>query len=133
MNNERAFIRITGPAMFWLFMLAIVAAATYIWVTNPPSIVTQMLNQTKEERALRNLQDPLAMRLYVCSQMFGDASRDRLMTKIVEQWASEVTDLKDRAYHTKAAEPWSIDTLDIPAEQKAQLKVIWANSNKPPQ
>jgi hypothetical protein len=122
--GDRPLIRITGGAMFWMFMMALLGCATYVWISHPPSVLTQVLSGTSEERQLRNLQDPLAMRLWVLNQAYvGDTvSRKALAEQIIRQWEGEVKSLGKDAYHTKAADmSWNLKNLEITEEQRKAL------------
>ena len=104
-----------------MFMMALLGCATYVWIRHPPSVLTQVLSGTQEERTLRNLQDPLAMRLWVLGQSYvGVAEMRKSLTEtIIKQWEEEVKTLGKDAYHTRAAEmSWNLKALDLTEEQR---------------
>lgn len=124
-NPNKPFINITGGAMFFIFLIVCVSLAAWVWVYHPPSVIGQVLSGTREERTLRNLQDPLAMRLWVLGQSYwGEAQRRQEVTeKIIAQWAKEVEDLKAAAYHAKAADmQWDLSKVPMEEKERQGLK-----------
>lgn len=119
---------ISGPAMFWLFMVILTLTLAWVYVRHPPSVLSQVLDGTEQERMMRNLQDPLAMRLWVISDMsFGGNAEHRMraVDSVIKQWSDEVKDLKEKAYHTKAADmSWNLKGLDLTDEQKKAVAEI---------
>ncbi len=126
--SDRALIRITGPAMFWVFLIILTLTLAWVHVKYPPSVLSQVLNGTEQERTLRNLQDPLAMRLWVIGEMsfMGEVdSKAKAVESVIKQWSEEVKDLKEKAYSTKAADmSWSLKGLDLTEDQKKAVKEI---------
>jgi hypothetical protein len=124
-DPNRAYINITGGAMFFMFLIFLTAVGAWIYVKHPPNVLTQVLSGTKEERTLRNLQDPLAMRLWVLSDMsfVGNSdTRRQVVEQVIKQWAEEVKDLKEKAYHSRAADmSWSLNGVDLTDEQKRKV------------
>jgi len=125
---------ITGPALFWLFMIVVVVGGYFTYSKAPKSSEAWLiaaLKVSQEERMLRQMQDPLAMRLYVFSQMkisSGDSSskiRDfqgKMIHIITDQWNQEVKQLGKDAYHMRSSTTWQANDLD--PEAQALLKQV---------
>lgn len=114
---------------FWILLATAIACATYCYKITPNNPLRELMTSTKEERLIRNLQDPLAMRLYAMSKVLEEMSsqgttdlQKAMIDAVVKQWAEEVGALKAAAYHSKAAESqWDASKLSLNQEQKEAL------------
>lgn len=97
--RERPLISITGPAMFWLLCIIIVLCGTYMWKVKPPADPNP-LRYTQEERMVRAMRDPLALRLYAIGEMSWGSStaKSKAIEQVIQQWEKEVTEMAENAY-----------------------------------
>ncbi len=117
---------------FWLFMSVLVGCGTYCYLKTPPNPIRDVMRATQEERMLRNMQDPLAMRLYALARPLKEYPNStsievykETIIAVIKQWTEEVVALKDSAYHTKAADSqWDISKLPLNKEQKDALSEV---------
>jgi hypothetical protein len=117
MNDRRAFISINGPAMFWIFCIIAVVCATYVWLKKPPQLGNP-LKYTEQERMLRAMRDPLALRLYALShlKLYNDDNRMKAIQDVTQQWEKEVQALSEHAYVRTG---WGGEKASWEAEQPA--------------
>jgi hypothetical protein len=124
---------ITGPAMFWIFMI-IVVGALYMGFTksskSPEAWLIGTMKVSSEERMLRQMQDPLAMRIYALSKVrFSyDDSREKMSKALIEQWDNEIEAVGKDAYHMRAVAAW--DAADLDPEAREILKAVHEKAAK---
>ena len=99
-----------------------------MWTSHVPDPVKIVLKATAEERALRNMQDPLSLRIYAATPALKDLLREekvRVMEKIIQQWGDEVTQMRAEAYNVKAAPAWNLEELGLEEAQQAAVKAAY--------
>ena len=127
MRISRQGVEFGGGFAFVCFVAVVLTFVYWFAKVRPEFLrsdqVSRLLSRTEEERTLRNLQDPLAMRLYVLSNTFiGDPSgRQKIMEQVIEQWKQEVSSLGKDAYHTSAAS-LSLDSLGLTPEERQKVE-----------
>jgi len=118
---------------FAVFMIVLVLCGTIVCLKGKAPVINiqrdplvQIMKMTQEERMLRNLQDPLALRLYALSQIsFASSSKQAEVIKdVVSQWEGELATMREEAYHTSAASLWDLSLLT--PEQKTVVQETMA-------
>lgn len=116
-----------GAFGFWIFLATLVGCTTYCYLKTPQALVRDWaMKPSREEMLVKQLQDPLAMRLYALRASLNclptgtsSSTYQEIITAVVKQWADEVGVMKASAYHM--GNKWDASQLPLNKEQKDAL------------